>query len=254
METLLSVVLLTYNHAPYITDCIEGVLAQKVSFPIEVIIAEDCSTDGTRKICEEYARKYPNLIRLIEYGENVGAVANEQRALLAAKGKYIATCEGDDYWTDADKLQKQVDFLESNPDYSVCFHRYRKLHCNDGSWETDGCDNLFSECPSDDSIEISMHQFMHQWCTQYLTMVFRKDRYDFDAYKRYQYFRDTHQVYHLIKNGRCRLFAFNGGVYRMTGSGEYTNRDAYRKELMTLEVDKELWKINKDKGWKKKWQ
>ena len=249
MTPLLTVVTITYNHEQHIRQCIEGVLAQKTSFPIEFIIADDCSTDGTRAICEEYAKKLPDIIRLVSSSANVGAVENEQRALLAAKGKYIATCEGDDYWTDTLKLQKQVDFLESHPDFSVCFHRFKKCHEIDGSWDGDSCDNLFedSECQG---VEINMHQFMHQWVTQYLTMVFRKDCYDFDAYKRYQYFRDTHQIYHLMKNGRCWLFSFIGGVYRMTGSGEYTLKDKFHQEEMTLAVDHELWKVNNDNGWK----
>lgn len=221
---------------------------QQVNFPMEFIIAEDCSTDGTRAICEEYAKKYPDLIRLLPSEGNMGAVMNEQRAFEAARGKYIATCEGDDYWTDSLKLQKQVDFLESHPDYSVCFHRFKRYHANDGTWESDHCENLFYD--GQDSVEISMHQFMHQWVTQYLTMVFRKDCYDFEAYKRYRYFRDTHQMYHLLLNGRCRLMAFEGGVYHMTGGGIYSTRDAFHQEQMTLNVDHELWKINKDDRWK----
>ena len=122
----LSVVTITYNHAPYIAKCIEGVLMQQVNFPMEFIIAEDCSTDGTRAICEEYAKKYPDLIRLLPSEGNMGAVMNEQRAFEAARGKYIATCEGDDYWTDPLKLQKQVDFLESHPECTASFHRFRQ--------------------------------------------------------------------------------------------------------------------------------
>lgn len=249
MEPLLSVVTITYNHEHYIRRCIEGVLMQKVDFPMEFIIADDCSRDGTLVICEEYRRRFPELIRVVSSGSNVGVVANEQRAFLAAKGKYIATCEGDDYWTDPLKLQKQVDFLESHPDYSVCFHRFRKVHLNDGSEEGDGCDNLFR---GEDAagIEISMYQFMHQWVTQYLTMVFRRDCYDFEAWQRYRYFRDTHQIYHLIRNGKCWLFAFDGGVYQLTGDGIYSTENAFKREQMTLDVDRELWKANGDAGWK----
>lgn len=249
MEPLLSVVTITYNQEPFIRKCIEGVLMQKVNFPIEFIIADDCSIDGTLATCEEYARKYPDLIRIVTSDVNVGAVENEQRAFLAAKGKYIATCEGDDYWTDPLKLQKQVDFLESHPDYSVCFHRFKRVHLSDGSEDRDLCDNLFPDCASD-GLEISMHQFMHQWVTQYLTMVFRRDAYDFDAYRRYKYFRDTHQVYHLLLNGRAWLFAFDGGVYRMTGEGIYSTKDAFDKERIVLAVDDELWKVNNSKEWK----
>ena len=99
MFPLVSVVTITYNHAPYIAKCIEGVLMQQVNFPMEFIIAEDCSTDGTRTICEEYAAKYPDLIRLITSEHNVGYNPNELRAMKAVRGKYIAYCEGDDYWT-----------------------------------------------------------------------------------------------------------------------------------------------------------
>ncbi|MBO7467830.1 MAG: glycosyltransferase family 2 protein [Bacteroidaceae bacterium] len=249
MQPLVSVITITYNHAPYIAKCIEGVLMQKVDFPMEFIIADDCSTDGTREICEKYAKKNPNLIRLILTEKNVGAVENEQRAFKAAKGKYIATCEGDDYWTSSFKLQKQVDFLEANPDYSVCFHRFHKYDSESGIWQGDFCENLFKDSNTD-GVEISMHQFMHQWVTQYLTMVFRKNSYDFAAYSRYKYFRDTHQIYHLIRNGRCWLFAFNGGVYHLTGSGMYSFRTALKREQMTLMVDKELWRVNGDEGWK----
>lgn len=249
MEPLLSVVTITYNHAPYIRKCIEGVLMQQVNFPMEFIIADDCSTDGTRLVCEAYAAKYPNLIRLAFTERNVGAVENEQRAFISAKGKYIATCEGDDYWTDPLKLQKQVDFLESHPDFSVCFHRFKKIHVASGKEEGDGCDNLFHDSVAD-GLEISMHQFMHQWVTQYLTMVFRKDCYDFDAPEKYKYYRDTHQIYHLMLHGRCWLSAFEGGVYQMTGDGIYSTRSAFMRDQMTLKVDEELWKVNGDKRWK----
>ena len=97
MLPLVSVVTITYNHAPYIAKCIEGVLMQQVDFPIEFIIADDCSTDGTREICEAYAGKNPDLIHILPSEGNVGAVENEQRAFITARGKYIATCEGDDY-------------------------------------------------------------------------------------------------------------------------------------------------------------
>ena len=246
---LLSVVTIAYNHEAYIQKCIECVLMQKVNFPIEFIIADDCSTDGTLTICKSYAARYPELIRIITSENNVGAVLNEQRAFMAARGKYIATCEGDDYWTDPDKLQKQVDFLESHPDFSVCFHRYRKFHMNDGSWENDQCAELLSDC--EEGTEVSMRQFMDRWVTQYLTMVFRKDCYDFEAYRRYKYYRDTHQVYHLMKNGKCMLFSFYGGVYQITGNGIYTDKDAFRQGMLSANVSRELWKRNRDPEWKR---
>lgn len=109
----------TYNHGPYIRQCIEGVLMQRTTFPFEFIIGEDFSTDETRKIVFEYAEKYPDIIRVITADYNVGTKANGRRCIRACRGKYIAICEGDDYWIDPLKLQKQVEFLEKNPEYGL---------------------------------------------------------------------------------------------------------------------------------------
>lgn len=122
---LVSIRTSTYNHEPYIKQCIEGVLMQKTNFPFEYIIGEDYSTDETRKIVFEYARKYPDIIRVITADYNVGSKANGRRCIRACRGKYIAICEGDDYWTDPLKLQKQVDFLENHPEYGMCYTKVR---------------------------------------------------------------------------------------------------------------------------------
>lgn len=111
----------TYKHASFIKQCIEGVLMQKTDFPIEFIIGEDFSTDGTREIVFEYAKKYPDIIRVFTADYNVGSKANGRRCIRAARGKYIALCEGDDYWIDPLKLQKQVDFLEKNEEFGMCY-------------------------------------------------------------------------------------------------------------------------------------
>ena len=130
---LLSVCLITYNHVNYIKQAIDGVLMQKVDFAWELIIADDFSTDGTREIVLEYKNKYPDLIKLILQEKNVGAAQNFIDLINAPKSKYIAYFEGDDYWTDPLKLQKQVDFLEANPEYSGAFHDIQLLE-SDGSW------------------------------------------------------------------------------------------------------------------------
>lgn len=128
METpLVSICSITYNHAPFIRQCLDGFLMQQCNFPIEIIINDDCSTDGTTEIIREYAEKYPDKIFPIFHEENLyfqGVRGMFQKFVFPkARGKYIALCEGDDYWTDPLKLQKQVDFLESHPDYSMCFHK-----------------------------------------------------------------------------------------------------------------------------------
>lgn len=119
---VVSVQTITYQHEPYIRQCIEGVLMQKTDFPIEYIIGEDCSSDGTREIVMEYADRFPGLIRVITADTNVGMVENGKRCMRACRGKYIALCEGDDYWTDPLKLQKQVELLERDRSLAGCFH------------------------------------------------------------------------------------------------------------------------------------
>jgi glycosyltransferase involved in cell wall biosynthesis len=111
--------MIAYNHEPFIAQAIEGILMQKTDFPIELIIGEDCSTDKTREICIEYQNKYPAIIKLQLPDTNKGMQRNFVENMQAASGKYIALCEGDDYWTDPLKLQRQIDFLEANKDVSL---------------------------------------------------------------------------------------------------------------------------------------
>lgn len=122
MPPLLSVAIITYNHEEYISQAIDGVLRQKTTFPIELIIGEDCSTDRTREICLTYQKKFPEIIKVLCPKQNLGAHENFIVTFDHCRGKYTAICEGDDYWTDPLKLQKQVDFLEANPDFAICFH------------------------------------------------------------------------------------------------------------------------------------
>jgi glycosyltransferase involved in cell wall biosynthesis len=119
---LVSVHIITYNQEPYAARAIEGALQQQTDFEVEIVVGEDCSTDGTREIVLRYQREHPTRVRVITSGQNVGAFDNSNRVLKACRGRYLAFCDGDDYWTDPHKLQKQVDFLEAHPEYSLCCH------------------------------------------------------------------------------------------------------------------------------------
>jgi len=122
---LVSICCLAYNHAPYIRQCLDGFVMQKTNFPFEVLIHDDASTDRTADIIRGYEAKYPDIIKPIYQSENQhkkGTGILQNIVFPITKGKYIALCEGDDYWTDSCKLQKQVDFMEANPEYSMCFH------------------------------------------------------------------------------------------------------------------------------------
>ena len=117
----ISAVVTAYNHEKYITQCLESVLKQKGDFQLEVIVGDDCSTDQTPRIIQEFRKRYPQIIQVLPVEKNLGISKNLERCLAACSGEYIAICEGDDYWTDEEKLQKQKDFLESRSDCSMCF-------------------------------------------------------------------------------------------------------------------------------------
>lgn len=117
-----SICMISYNHESFIRKAIEGVLMQKTNFSFELVIGDDCSTDNTVSLINELIKGRENEIKLLSTTENLGMMPNFIRTLTACTGKYIAICEGDDYWTDPYKLQKQFDFMEQHPDYSLCFH------------------------------------------------------------------------------------------------------------------------------------
>lgn len=123
-----SVFLLTYNQEGYISETIESILSQETNFTYQLVIGEDCSTDETRFICEEYANQFPEKIKLLpSLGKNLGLIKNYLRTIKECDGKYIAICDGDDYWTDSYKLQKQVNFLIDNPSCKIVYTNYSHL-------------------------------------------------------------------------------------------------------------------------------
>ncbi len=130
---LLSVCMVTYNHEKWIGQAIEGVLMQKTSFSFELVIGEDCSTDKTSEIIQSFSTKNPEIIKAYFNQENLGLAENFSQLLTRCKGNYIAICEGDDFWTDPDKLQKQVDFLEGHHEYIMSSHNYSRLFESDKS-------------------------------------------------------------------------------------------------------------------------
>ena len=126
-DPLVSIRCLVYNHEPYLRQCLDGFVMQQTTFPFEAIVHDDASTDGSAAILREYAEKYPDIIKPIYETENQwgkGTISKSMDAAMHPNSKYIASCEGDDYWTDPNKLQIQVDFLENHPDFSLTVHEY----------------------------------------------------------------------------------------------------------------------------------
>lgn len=126
-EITLSVVMTTYNHEQYIAQAIESVLMQQTSFGVEIVVGNDCSSDRTQAIVDDYRARYPELIRTVASSERVGMRANYRRCVEAAEGRYVAMLDGDDYFTAYDKLQKQVELLDSHPEVGMCYTRSRRI-------------------------------------------------------------------------------------------------------------------------------
>lgn len=169
-ELMVTIRCITYNHERYIRQCLEGFTMQKTNFRFEAIVHDDASTDGTANIIREYAEKYLDIIKPIfetenQYSKHDGSIArilNEH-----THGKYVAMCEGDDYWIDPLKLQKQVDFLENNPEYTMCFHNavvYKEEIPNV---------SLFNLMKYDE--DLSIHDAIHKWLVPTASIVFRRD-------------------------------------------------------------------------------
>ena len=135
-DPLISVCVQTYQHVNYIKECLDGILMQQTTFDFEIVLGEDASDDGTRQICIDYAEKYPQKIRLFLHDRSnvvyIGGLATPRYNFLhgvhSARGKYIAICEGDDYWTDPMKLEKQAAVMEQHPEYSLCVHAVKTIY------------------------------------------------------------------------------------------------------------------------------
>ena len=124
----LSVMMITYNHERFIAQAIQSALEQQTDFDYEIVIGEDCSTDRTREIVMDFHRRYPDRVVPLLRNKNLGMMRNFMETLSACRGQYIAFLEGDDYWTSCDKLQRQVDFLDTHPDYAICCGRVTILN------------------------------------------------------------------------------------------------------------------------------
>lgn len=177
MTPLVSICCLAYNHEPYIRDCLDGFVMQKTDFPFEVLIHDDASTDKTAEVIREYESKYPQIIKPVYQTENKyskGVKVNSVYNFARARGQYIALCEGDDYWTNPLKLQVQVDFLEANPDYSMCFHNALL------KWE-DGREGLSMSNLEDR--DYSGEELYENFIVPTASCVVRKDVFESDLYK-----------------------------------------------------------------------
>lgn len=240
---IVSICCLTYNHAPYIKQCLEGFLSQQTDFAFEILIHDDASIDETPVILKEYEKKYSGLIKVIYQKENQyskGVNVHLVYNLPRVKGKYIAFCEGDDYWTDPYKLQRQVDYLEAHPDYSLCCHHARLL-----IQET----LKISDLPLPHRIKemyfiFSLKDWIELgWFFTTASVMFRKDYIDEHFLKLFPDCKDAHVFYWLLKKGNGCFIKESMSVYRRHGGGVWSSLYREQQNIINLNTVYAIHKI-----------
>ena len=242
-----SVWMITYNHERFVAQAIESVLMQTADFPVELVIGEDGSTDGTRAICAEYARAHPSRVRLLPGGRNLGVVANMVRTLAACRGPYIALCEGDDYWTDPNKLQKQVAWLDGHPAASFCFHpcRIESAGPADSAKSADGVHRL-TGAGSREVFEDSRALVM--WCVvPTVSAMARKSMLpDFGNEWKTAPVGDWPLFFHLGMRGPFGCLKETMAVYRLHGGSAWSSRDVETQRKTALDAYRFIRKLGEE--------
>lgn len=231
-----SVCVITYNHAPYIRRCLDSLIMQQTDFPYEIIVNDDCSTDGTTDILREYEAKHPGLVKPIYHEENQVQKGIYQIfstfTFPKAQGEYIAMCEGDDYWLDPLKLQKQADFLDAHPTHSMVFHAVRWSY-NDGTiQDTHRYDKNMDVCPIEDMINYGFG-----FCNLNSLMINRQ-RYGkgFSKWLTETYVEDSPMVLHCYSTGKVGYIndVMSIYCYALPGSWSSSQQRSLRTRLFTL--------------------
>ena len=254
-DPLVSIRCLVYNHEPYLRQCLDGFVMQKTTFPFEAIVHDDASTDGSAAIIREYAEKYPDIIKPIYETENQFSKPGDRinhimRAAVHPNAKYVAMCEGDDYWTDPHKLQLQVDFLESHPDYYMTCHAYLFYYEDTKAFEPHP---FLDEMPLEsfngrEYCTPSIDEYFNPiWFTQATTLVRRNQPYATDeTLDQYPLVVDHIECYYMLKAGKCALFKDVMGVYRKHSSGLFSGHDLLKWAEIELRNKLVLYQLEKD--------
>lgn len=232
---MVSIACATYNHEPYIRQCLEGFVMQKTNFKFEAVVHDDASTDKTPDIIREYEAKYPDIIKPIYQKTNgFGSERNKNMKFKAWRGKYLAMCEGDDYWTDPYKLQKQVDFLEKNEEYLGAIHYARFYNLKE---------NKFSSWIYGENYKryyiIWLDILREGNNIPSCSVIFRKEYYSLPLPKWYSKtpYGDMAMYFHLLSNNR-KFYIFKEVMAQYNyGEGLYSgsnNTERVRKELMSF--------------------
>jgi|WetSurMetagenome_2_1015567.scaffolds.fasta_scaffold08600_3 glycosyltransferase involved in cell wall biosynthesis len=239
-EIMVSVFMMTYNHEKYIAKAIDSVLMQKTNFSYEIIVGEDGSSDNTLDILISYAKRYPSLVNLIVNKKNIGAKANQIKVLEACRGKYIAMLEGDDFWIDPDKLQKQVDFLESNPAFSMCFTNRIVIDSENENIQT-------ILIPEDKRRNLGPEDVIGSFTPPTQTVLFRRSFIDYrpDVMKELASVcnGDTFLFSILSTKGEIGYLNSVTAAYRTSSSGAYSGLDVINRLKNRINTFKSLLRI-----------
>lgn len=220
---LVSIVCNTYNQEDYIADALESFVMQKTNFKFEILVHDDASTDTTADIVREYEQKYPELIKPIyqtenQYSQKNGVITKLQYG--RAKGKYIAFCEGDDYWTDENKLQKQADFMEANPQYSLCVHAASVVDGSTGEF-------MYEINVSDTDRDMTVDEIIMRWGCELPTnsMMYRRELRDgYPAFLLKAPVGDYPLTVYLSFCGKVRYMSDNMSSYRYMAKGSWSSQ------------------------------
>ena len=238
--------MVTYNHELYIEQAIRSVMQQQVNFPLKLIIGEDGSIDRTRSICERLKNEFPESIELVGNSTNLGSTKNALQIYekcFELQPTYIALLEGDDYWTDPLKLQKQVDFLEANKAYTFSMTRFLALDTHGDL--TDENVGFFHD---DSDVVYDFNMFTKGWFGGTLTLMFRTSVVSVEIFNRYTYFRDIHLYTELLKKGLGICQNFVSGVYRMHDQGQHTSLSELQQAKVAVNCYRELYLMHPDIG------
>lgn len=236
-EPEVSIVCHAFNHENFLEQAIKGFLSQKTNFSFEIILHDDASTDGTKAIIEKYQKSYPKIIFSILQKENQ---YSQKRSIGAnftfpkCKGKYIAMCEGDDFWTDEFKLQKQYDFLEKNLNYVVCWTNYNQFDGN--SFIETGFDKLYPEVYT-----LDLENVFDYYITYTLTVFFKREALDYKALNNFKYVKDNTLYSLLLVNGKGAFLNFKSAVYRWHEGGVFSLRSEFFKKYSSHLNIKEIY-------------
>ncbi len=217
---LVAIHCLVYNHEPYLRDCFDGFVMQKTNFRFVAIVHDDCSTDHSASIIREYEEKYPDIFRPIyetenQYSKHDGSLERIMNASIDATGaKYVAMCEGDDYWTDPFKLQKQVDFLETHPDFSMCFHG--------ATIKNETNTQVITTCDKIETKEYFTNDIFPGWVIPTASVVFQRamiDTYPSLQHEEWMKYGDIVLFLKCTHTGQVWGMSEKMSVYRMTENG-----------------------------------